>query len=858
MQPKNTDNDSNGTITIQAPSHEKLTDFNSERSQSSGTQANYDASGNKRSGSGNIRQVTQGSRSRHHSQQASDQALDNPRLQQDPSSLPHDTLQDRVGDAKAQVSQVASQDGGSSSISKPQYSEAKNFAADKSSQASRSRNNVGSEIGEKASVVVGTALDEPYRVAQDHAEDRPRNERLPDISQEETTSLRQDSQLLARDAGCSPGTRHDLPRQSVLDKKSNMHIDTDLARASSLPVVDSVPESSTSVNFARNVPNTPAEDLEPLPEPSSKLRHNPVSQILGEPSKPAAERATAAVEHAGNHNQDIGTQTPRSAGQLFSPNSLNSRPHSREPKEKDRNRSKLSTVVFPRQQIQNIHKSSQSRVGGTQRRDKGSEPRDYLVTLFATQATAQTPSLSHLIATSSKVLNTDNHYLEYHETQDTRMLKRIYHLQNSNRWSLRQMERSKEPERPTSHWDMLLGELKWMQTDFREERKWKTATARNLAEWCAEWVDSSSEQRQSLQVRVRKTSRHLSEDNRITPLSIPNASGSSRSEMTPDLIPSLVDDASDIADEEIPAVDLTRTLAPAALFSLGPEDILFSVHETPSSERLLEELPFFEIYKDPQGRDRTYSAILDGEWQKPLVPISKYVTQKMSMKERGPMRKRSRYEYEEEEEIGRDSLGRTLLPLAHGKICLVPEKDDVALFNPENKHIISRLHAAHAFRPPSEFNMPSQSFFESRSPSQWTIAEDDQLRKLVREYEYNWSLIATCCSSTSLLSSSAERRTPWECFERWVSFEGLPGDMAKHQYFRAWNARRDGAREHLEQLFHAQQASSNASQIPVKRRTTEPVTVQQRRQTKHVALVHGMFKLAKKREATLQKQQHGK
>ena len=654
--------------------------------------------------------------------------------------------------------------------------------------------------------------------------------------------------------------RRSPTKQHGANRKGNMRIDTDIGRNSSLYNTQITSGSTTPIKSVQAAMQSSPPEPVTTRISSGALRHKSVSEILSGTPRSALGEEKASSGIPSPDAREIGTQTPYSGRLVASPDSstFRSQINGVKEREKGKDRSKLSAVVFPRQQLAGSQQTQELKSEGLQRREKALEPKDYLVTLFATQASAQTPSLNDLMASSSKILSTDNHYLVYRETQDSRMLKRIYHLQNFNRWSLRQMERSKEPERPLSHWDALLEEAKWMRTDFREERKWKIAIAKNLAIWCAEWKDSSQERRRALQVRVRKPSPLApNEDSHITPESLPNQGGSSHSDATPDLIPSMVDDASDMADEEIPYIDVARSVAPAALFSLAPEDVVFKIQATPTADRLLEELPLYRAYNEGHGKKRKYGTVSDSEWQAPLVPVSKYATEKMVIKEQGPVRKRSRYDYVEEDEIGLDSLGRTLLPLAHGKNSLNPEKDDVALFDPVNKHIISRLHAAHAFRPPSEFSMPTQSFFESRSPSQWTVAEDDQLRRLVREYEYNWSLIAGCCSSPSLFPSSAERRTPWECFERWVSFEGLPGDMARHTYFRAWNARRDGAREHLDNVFLAQQRGNNASQTPLRRRTAEPVTVPQRRQTRHVALVHSMFKLAKKKEAAIQKQQHG-
>ena len=163
--------------------------------------------------------------------------------------------------------------------------------------------------------------------------------------------------------------------------------------------------------------------------------------------------------------------------------------------------------------------------------------------------------------------------------------------------------------------------------------------------------------------------------------------------------------------------------------------------------------------------------------------------------------------------------------------------------------------------------MPSVGFFESRQPSQWTYAEDDELRRLVKEYSYNWSLISSCLTSPSQFTSGAERRTPWECFERWIGLEGLPVEMSKTQYFRAYHQRLETAQRNVlaqqqaaqQQVAQQQQQGNNPqAQNLVRRRTTTPVRFDRRRSSKHLALLDAMRKLAKKRETMLQKQQHGK
>ena len=113
-------------------------------------------------------------------------------------------------------------------------------------------------------------------------------------------------------------------------------------------------------------------------------------------------------------------------------------------------------------------------------------------------------------------------------------------------------------------------------------------------------------------------------------------------------------------------------------------------------------------------------------------------------------------------------------------------------------------------------------------------------------------------ASRSLFTSGAERRTPWECFERWISLEGLPADMQKTHYFRAYNSRLEAANRNVTaQAAQApQQVNGQGVVQPPRRRSTISFRVERRRQQKHLTIVDAMRKLAKKRETNVQKQQH--
>ena len=685
------------------------------------------------------------------------------------------------------------------------------------------------------------------------------SERKESVSQglnEQSDSLSKPSSAL-RDRMFS-GMNGDSPRDLTLSRGPSMRIDTgvpstfDASNLTAGPRPAGTGATNGPTPSGTETPTktaTTATTIQSPPErmttrvSSGALRHKSVSEILGETPKATSIQAEkSALDRAlvESHREDHGSlQTPKSASSFTTPDPAAFKQRLSELKEKER--SKLSTVVFA--------SSRNTELAQGQRQDENEAPaedRDYLLTLFAAQASnvIRAQSVNALVKTAHKTLTTSDHYTDLNERQACAVLKRVHELQCNNRWSLRQMERSAEPKRLLTHWDVLLGQMKWMRTDFREERKWKHAAARYIAYACATWAASSPEDRKLLQVQIR---------------SVPaRATSRSLSVSTPDLIHSTDDGASEATDDDFSRIDGTIGSAPATIFSLPPEMFVFGLNKSPVAEKLLLELPLYEPNTFIQDAALRVTDIEpDSAWKKPIVPVSKYVQGKMVNPEEGPPRKRSRFDYQ-------DSSGSSFyssdLASKDSDNAFGPEQEDVALFDPENKHIRDRIHAGHAFRPPSEHIMPSQSFFECRQSSQWTQAEDDELRKIVQDFAYNWSLISSCLSSTSMFSSGAERRTPWECFERWISLEGLPVEMAKTAYFRTYHSRLQSAQKTVDaqyQVMQQQQQGGNANQIPRGRRTILPFMVERRKNARHLHLIDAMRKLAKKRETALQKQQHG-
>lgn len=529
------------------------------------------------------------------------------------------------------------------------------------------------------------------------------------------------------------------------------------------------------------------------------------------------------------------------------------------PKSRQLKSGEVSTVVFAKKAPHRGSKAMQSHNEDYASLLGASEDtsRDYLEGLFKYQAhhPPRSAPLQELVSSARKTVTTAGTLAMIREHQDYKILKRVYQLQNANRWSLRQLQKSVEPERPFTHHDQLLLEMKWMRTDFREERSWKKALAGTFARWCADFINSSQEARIALRVKARipETTKRESDDEDMTDAP------------TPDLVHSQAHETeSESYAEDDELLTPMHANAPAGIFSLDFSDVVMKIERTPASDQMFRELPFYEpILEGSDGNPFSTS-------EPPILPVSKYVTGKLVSQIKGPPRKRSRYDYDSEDEPSTPpsrsgTSAEHSMPSTPGRrlFCrndLPPEMTDVALFNAENKHVRDRLQAAHQFRPPTEFNMPSVAFFENRIPSQWLWEEDQKLRALVKEYTFNWSLVSQQLSLPSLFVSGSGRRTPWECFERWVQLEGLPAEMSKTQYFRTYQGRLEQANKTVFAQYQAQQQQqqqqqqSQAPAQPRRRPTTTPIRVERRRENRHLAIIDGMRKLARKRESAAHKQ----
>ncbi|KAJ1028248.1 hypothetical protein NDA13_003692 [Ustilago tritici] len=92
-----------------------------------------------------------------------------------------------------------------------------------------------------------------------------------------------------------------------------------------------------------------------------------------------------------------------------------------------------------------------------------------------------------MVGKADKCLMTSDWKVAFNEQRFVRAMARIEKLKAQGEWSFRQPKKQKGPVVRKAHWDHMLEEMKWLQTDFREERRWKMTVAFHLAHEVAAW-----------------------------------------------------------------------------------------------------------------------------------------------------------------------------------------------------------------------------------------------------------------------------------------------------------------------------------------------------------------------------------
>ncbi|KAJ9054190.1 chromatin modification- protein VID21 [Entomophthora muscae] len=101
------------------------------------------------------------------------------------------------------------------------------------------------------------------------------------------------------------------------------------------------------------------------------------------------------------------------------------------------------------------------------------------------------PLAPHIKA-AHKPLSLEEWRIHTLDLETAKLNEKVEKLISQNAWSYRQERRQPVPQRPLSHWDRVLEEMHWLQTDFIEEKKWKVYMAAHIAHSVVNWHQSTN------------------------------------------------------------------------------------------------------------------------------------------------------------------------------------------------------------------------------------------------------------------------------------------------------------------------------------------------------------------------------
>lgn len=424
---------------------------------------------------------------------------------------------------------------------------------------------------------------------------------------------------------------------------------------------------------------------------------------------------------------------------------------------------------------------------------------------------AQTLPLISLIPKAHKVLTSDMMNQALNESRVTVVSSRIEELRRSGLWSLRQPKRFVDPfNRDRTHHGILLNEAKWMRDDFVEGRRYKIAVCATLAQavqdyWsygkvcCVKTKPISTDAQRAgdliqAETTILENINEETTDKMEVDESIEESKNNEKDEVEtgPDgeddkkLGTEGIDDEQELRTGEETPVDETM----ASTEMKDEEEDTIDISELlkrpdPNEVIVPKELPVvseevYENYLKSQKPRMFKLSFSDSE----LTKVESSILAQLPLYS-GLDDKKENYTLDELDMV---PISKSLVIPEFDHYYKIVEKQFVG--EEQNLLQLSRRRGLfygnrrnHYLRPPA---VPSLRYLQNRTPTIWLPEDDQELVKNISAYAYNWDLISaqmTRRPSNSYLSN-IERRTPWQCFERFVqlnekfSFSDLKGPRA--------------------------------------------------------------------------------
>lgn len=375
----------------------------------------------------------------------------------------------------------------------------------------------------------------------------------------------------------------------------------------------------------------------------------------------------------------------------------------------------------------------------------------------------QTLPLVKLIPSGHKTLMTENFELALLEGKIAVLYSRIEELKRQGKWSLRQPIKHREPIEGSSHWKNVLAEGKWMATDFKEISKYKKACCWMMAQAVADYWTygkdaacvktrppreraDADEVGETIPDATAMEDLHIQQEEEEEEERFDDAKAEASTETIDVLV--LLSNQSTRKEEQQTELALSGSFVTPVPRQRKRDNSPFKLHVTLEDlkkidQSLVNSLPKFTAFDEPLPKKALIQKTSASD--APITAVSRLL-----------------YPLEQDDEwykvILKESSSNTKHPKSIG-----PPEYQKGLFGFQAHRRFNSL------KPPKP---PLIKNIEFRSPTIWLPQEDKHLIHYVAEFCFNWQLISehllSSAASLKRYESNIERRTPWQCFERYI------------------------------------------------------------------------------------------
>lgn len=373
-----------------------------------------------------------------------------------------------------------------------------------------------------------------------------------------------------------------------------------------------------------------------------------------------------------------------------------------------------------------------------------SKPTELGYQLFATKLKIGSKGLCSVLPKAAKIVLTKDWKMAQDEVRIVNVLNRVDELKEANLWTFKQLKKQVHPPRPKVQWDYMLEEVLWMSEDFKQEKRWKVATAATCIKWVLDWHQSSNKAQLCIVVKPRDID-HTKKTKRMQLI---------QSE------PSIVEEEQVdelMEDEPVSEVPVATSVEQLAVIEM--DEVLTVDPKLVQSRPITVDLDSYcykldSQYGQQQGLSDLFTyqppEMLEGDMYEEddsLAPISKFMTR----------------EYIAEDTSLWNDWGSRRTTDVEGSVKRLPS---LATYHP-TAQIVELFgdntdNTGDILAPPNE----SRPAPEQSATGAWTSDEEDALWQFTKVYFGNWNLIADTLNGVR--AGNSGKRTVWSCFEKYL------------------------------------------------------------------------------------------